>query len=407
MMSGSTILNHLITRSQGRLPSLQPRMMSIGMPAAWSDTAFDLMNHEPVKHELQAPGSEPSSSTPTNLATTDSQIGLPPSTPSRSKISKLVNLQKTQSSLYPASNAAITRVADLSTPIAPNLPVSNAIAPDFNSPDAPSVLAESNISHSSDLNRSPSPQNHRPDMLSEMGDEMVRSPFPANRRRDVPPERLYPFAPPDRPDMPAEMGDEMVRSPFPANRRTDVPPEMGDEMVRSPMPTNRRADFPPNRRTDVPPEMGDEMVRSPFPANRRADMLSEMGDEMVRSPFPANRRADMLSEMGDEMVRSPMPTNRRTDVPPEMGDEMVRSPMPTNRRTDVPPERLYPSITPNLQISAHFSPPPPPPPIHITIGRIEIRATSPAAPPVRSRPAPVEPQTSLADYLKTRNGGNR
>jgi hypothetical protein len=50
---------------------------------------------------------------------------------------------------------------------------------------------------------------------------------------------------------------------------------------------------------------------------------------------------------------------------------------------------------------------PPPAPVHVTIGRIEVRATTPAAdrPPVR-RPAP-QPRLSLEDYLSGRRGGAR
>jgi hypothetical protein len=48
----------------------------------------------------------------------------------------------------------------------------------------------------------------------------------------------------------------------------------------------------------------------------------------------------------------------------------------------------------------------PAPTIHVTIGRIEVRATpAPAsAPPSRPKPAPT---MSLDDYLRQRNGGSR
>ncbi|HEY9656934.1 MAG TPA: hypothetical protein V6C65_00615 [Allocoleopsis sp.] len=47
------------------------------------------------------------------------------------------------------------------------------------------------------------------------------------------------------------------------------------------------------------------------------------------------------------------------------------------------------------------------PVIRVTIGRIDVRAI-PAAPPPRAQPQPnPKPQLSLADYLKSRNGGNR
>ena len=50
--------------------------------------------------------------------------------------------------------------------------------------------------------------------------------------------------------------------------------------------------------------------------------------------------------------------------------------------------------------------PVPPTTVHVSIGRIEIRATPTASKPARSQ-APAGPRLSLDDYLKTRNGGGR
>jgi hypothetical protein len=46
--------------------------------------------------------------------------------------------------------------------------------------------------------------------------------------------------------------------------------------------------------------------------------------------------------------------------------------------------------------------------IHITIGRIEVRAVHPPPEPLpQQRPAPVSPKISLEEYLKQRNGDRR
>ena len=45
--------------------------------------------------------------------------------------------------------------------------------------------------------------------------------------------------------------------------------------------------------------------------------------------------------------------------------------------------------------------------IHITIGRIEVRAVHPPPEPVVQRPRPASPKISLDEYLKQRNGGRR
>jgi hypothetical protein len=47
-----------------------------------------------------------------------------------------------------------------------------------------------------------------------------------------------------------------------------------------------------------------------------------------------------------------------------------------------------------------------PPNIQITIGRLEIRATTPP-PAVAARPRPTSPRLSLDDYLRARSGGRR
>jgi len=47
----------------------------------------------------------------------------------------------------------------------------------------------------------------------------------------------------------------------------------------------------------------------------------------------------------------------------------------------------------------------PPPTIRVTIGRVEVRAIMPPAPPTRTKPARPGPALSLEDYLKQRNRG--
>jgi hypothetical protein len=45
------------------------------------------------------------------------------------------------------------------------------------------------------------------------------------------------------------------------------------------------------------------------------------------------------------------------------------------------------------------------PTVHVTIGRIEVRATPPPVPPPKQRTTP--PVMSLDDYLRQRDGGRR
>ncbi len=63
-----------------------------------------------------------------------------------------------------------------------------------------------------------------------------------------------------------------------------------------------------------------------------------------------------------------------------------------------------PDSTPSSQRETR---PLPPSRMTITIGRIEIRAIPPTAPPARSRPSLPKPALSLDDYLRRREGGKR
>jgi hypothetical protein len=50
---------------------------------------------------------------------------------------------------------------------------------------------------------------------------------------------------------------------------------------------------------------------------------------------------------------------------------------------------------------------PPPAPVHVTIGRIEVRASAPAAERQPVRRSPAGPRMSLDDYLNGRRRGSR
>lgn len=56
---------------------------------------------------------------------------------------------------------------------------------------------------------------------------------------------------------------------------------------------------------------------------------------------------------------------------------------------------------------AFSEPSSPPTTIRVTIGRVEVRAIMPPAPPTRAKPALPGPALSLEDYLKQRNEGKR
>lgn len=66
-----------------------------------------------------------------------------------------------------------------------------------------------------------------------------------------------------------------------------------------------------------------------------------------------------------------------------------------------PVARAAPAFSPSLPPAMA----PPPPTIHVTIGRVEIRAVTTSAPTARTTLPATSPKISLDDYLKQRNGG--
>jgi hypothetical protein len=65
---------------------------------------------------------------------------------------------------------------------------------------------------------------------------------------------------------------------------------------------------------------------------------------------------------------------------------------------------LKPAATPAVSLLQPS--PKEPPAIHVTIGRVEVRAMMPAA-QVKPPPERSAPKMSLDDYLRSRNGGQR
>ncbi len=70
-------------------------------------------------------------------------------------------------------------------------------------------------------------------------------------------------------------------------------------------------------------------------------------------------------------------------------------PRETTARARAEPQRAQPAPPPHAAQT--------PPAIHVTIGRVEVRAVTPPAARPAPQPKPVKPAMSLADYLEQRN----
>jgi hypothetical protein len=132
-----------------------------------------------------------------------------------------------------------------------------------------------------------------------------------------------------------------------------------------------------------------------------------------RGARAAAREDDRRAPSGDATGTAAMETEDRPgERPPGRRAEPPSAPasdrVPTASVTGVRRERLRPAATGERPASD----PTEAGTIHVSIGRIEVRAAQPAAPPQPEReppppPAPRAPTLSLDDYLRRREGGGR
>ncbi|MBX3057990.1 MAG: hypothetical protein KF770_16105 [Anaerolineae bacterium] len=120
---------------------------------------------------------------------------------------------------------------------------------------------------------------------------------------------------------------------------------------------------------------------------------------VAESPAPP---APALVEIVREQPIQPLPPVAAAPVGvPEPASQ------PTTDPAAIRPEQIKPFIPANGRAPHHpppVTPPEPAPTVHITIGRIEVRATPP--PPAKAaQKQPRTPVLSLDDYLRQRNGG--
>ena len=193
-------------------------------------------------------------------------------------------------------------------------------------------------------------------------------------------------ASPDLPLSPRERGpggEDSARHPF-------EPPQSPEQVFEAPETEQsrlRRAPHPlaPSpTRPPVPPGEGEINVSSPAPtlALKR----------VVAPPLPADGRADGRGGRGVRGHEAAPPESVEPQPPRLRPRSALAEKLPTvepDRRAPLPPapEESEPSETV----------------VHVSIGRIDVRAAQPPAPAVR--PArPAGPRLTLTDYLKRREG---
>lgn len=206
-------------------------------------------------------------------------------------------------------------------------------------------------------------------------------------------------------------------------------------------PAQARSDrgaAPPTDRRPAPAELFPQERDAGEPAVTERSLLERVSREVVveRRPDPPRRRAPSLSAATPDRPAASEPSvhevvvERFAEVPqprqPTMLQRVVPPPARTSRgrgdRTDreirppPPPSRPRPPVPvvvePRVEPSRRRDEPPAaapaatPPAVHVTIGRVEVRAfAAPAEPAERSRPRPNV--MSLDEYLEQRSDGGR
>lgn len=146
-----------------------------------------------------------------------------------------------------------------------------------------------------------------------------------------------------------------------------------------------------------------------------------VGDHRVESQIATGRKPAATRELLRSIVAQPVvtPTVAQAIGPDENGDQkqrslatqQIESLLPSISQRSPPDEPIRPMARPRTLPARRSRPavkdaPPVTPTVQVTIGRIEVRATTPAS--TRTHGArPAAPRLSLDDYLRSRGGASK
>jgi hypothetical protein len=134
---------------------------------------------------------------------------------------------------------------------------------------------------------------------------------------------------------------------------------------------------------------------APFVATPRAAV------QPVRSTAPVARAVEMRDDEAPPTAMPDVPALPQRRPPPDAEPAAPRAVVPeilrreTAARARAEQQHAQPAPQPQADQT--------PPAIHVTIGRVEVRAVTPPAARPAPQPKPVKPAMSLADYLEHRN----
>jgi hypothetical protein len=191
---------------------------------------------------------------------------------------------------------------------------------------------------------------------------------------------------------PSTRSDFAARAAAPRDQAT--PPAIAPIAERATSPVMAAPQFAPPPGVDHPDEPR-RPAEPTSPAERLIVARERIDREPEKPPVPGLTPQTILIE------RPAAPATSPSIVQPVV--ERVID----QREKIAPPDRSRDGRSTSAPTTANEAPPEPPAPpvIHVTIGRVEVRATpTPAAPRRAAHPTST---LSLEDYLRSRNGGRR
>jgi hypothetical protein len=193
-----------------------------------------------------------------------------------------------------------------------------------------------------------------------------------------------------------------------------IPRESDPSPDRRPRQRQNTAQSLLNRMSEAQPASNNEIESNVI--QRRSPETANLIEPSIVSPQPllpfsalssTNLQPSVQplgSTTGDPRTRE---ASHNADSLTERQDKFSQRLQPTEPSTGPSGIQLQPQITPRIEPSLLGFPavatPPPPPTIHVTIGRIEVRAQTAA--PAKSEPRSPAPALTLERYLSQRSGG--
>jgi hypothetical protein len=171
-----------------------------------------------------------------------------------------------------------------------------------------------------------------------------------------------------------------------------VPPQMTQLSPRADMPPSPAATAPPvtvlvDRRTEASPLPRETIVRERIERSVETQTIERQLEHLQESRIERVERFESTIERRPSVAaRPPSPADARPQSTPVL-----------------PSAPEQPSLRPAIVQPRVASPEPTPAPtIHVTIGRVEVRTSTPTAPERASKPRSREPKLGLEEYLKQR-----